>query len=146
MEHKDFSEVQWHGIQRKEFDWHPQIIEESCIGCGLCFVGCGRDVYDFDYEKKKPIVSRPYNCMVGCNTCGMNCLWDAVEFPSLGQLRKIIRKRKVIARAKKTRREKRGKARYHLTLEYYPKNYIKKIYAGHLVYCLMWHKPELYSF
>jgi NAD-dependent dihydropyrimidine dehydrogenase PreA subunit len=101
MEHKDFSQIPWHGIPRKEIDWYPKIIEESCIGCGLCYLTCGRDVYDFDFKNKKPVVARPYNCMVGCNTCGMICNQDAIEFPSLGFLRKIIKANKVVSRARK---------------------------------------------
>lgn len=107
MEHKDLSQNPWHGIERKEIKWYPRPIEENCIGCGLCFVGCARDVYDFDFEKKRPIVARPYNCMVGCNTCGINCLQDALEFPSLGYIRGLIRKRKVLAQAKKELAEKK---------------------------------------
>lgn len=31
-------------------------------------VGCGRMVYRFDYETKKPVVFAPLNCMVACVT------------------------------------------------------------------------------
>jgi Fe-S-cluster-containing dehydrogenase component len=44
----------WHGIQREEIRWNPEVDEELCIGCGMCVTGCGRMVYRFDYEKKKP--------------------------------------------------------------------------------------------
>lgn len=101
MEHKDFSGIPWHGIPRKEIEWYPRVIEENCIGCGLCYLTCGRDVYDFDFERKKPVVFRPYNCMVGCNTCGMICTQDAIEFPSLAYLRGVIKKNKVVAQARK---------------------------------------------
>ena len=58
--------MDWFGIPRKEIDWYPRIDYDRCIGCGLCFLTCGgRVVYDWDFEKMKPIVARPYNCMVG---------------------------------------------------------------------------------
>jgi len=101
MEFKDLSQTPWHGIPRKEIKWYPKTIEENCIGCGLCYLTCGRAVYDFDFERKRPIVARPYNCMVGCSTCGTICTQDAIEFPGLGFIRGLVRKKKPISAAKK---------------------------------------------
>jgi CDP-4-dehydro-6-deoxyglucose reductase len=50
----------WHGIPREEINCHPEVDEDLCIGCGLCVTGCGRMVYRYDYEKKKPVVSAPF--------------------------------------------------------------------------------------
>ena len=87
---RDFSNTSWWGIPRKEIEWYPRIDYERCIGCGLCFLTCsGRVVFDWDFEKMKPVVARPYNCMVGCNTCAKLCPRDAILFPPLGYLRKI---------------------------------------------------------
>jgi len=30
----------WHGVLRKEINWHPRVEDELCIGCGLCVLGC----------------------------------------------------------------------------------------------------------
>ncbi len=49
----------WHGISRETIAWNPTVDEKKCIGCGICVTGCGRKVYGFDYERKKPVVLRP---------------------------------------------------------------------------------------
>jgi CDP-4-dehydro-6-deoxyglucose reductase len=92
----------WHGIPREEIDWHPEVDEELCIGCGLCVTGCGRMVYRFDYEKKKPVVFAPLNCMVACVTCFNTCPQHAISFPSVSTIHKWIKKHKLI---QKTREE-----------------------------------------
>lgn len=42
---KDFSTTQWRGIARKEVPWFPSVDLDKCIGCELCYVTCGREVY-----------------------------------------------------------------------------------------------------
>jgi Fe-S-cluster-containing dehydrogenase component len=73
----------WHGLDRKEITWGPQIDASKCTGCGLCVVTCGekRNVFAYDREKKKAVVLFQENCMVGCNNCAVGCLWDAITFP-----------------------------------------------------------------
>jgi CDP-4-dehydro-6-deoxyglucose reductase len=73
----------WHGIPREQIDWHPTVDEAACIGCGTCITGCGRLVYRFDFERKKPLVVDPLNCMVGCITCANTCPTHAISFPAL---------------------------------------------------------------
>jgi len=90
----------WHGILRENIVWHPTIIAESCVGCGLCVTSCGKNVYSFDYETNKPVVAAPQACMVGCTTCAVLCTQDALEFPSTGYVRQIIRKNKLVTKAK----------------------------------------------
>ena len=90
----------WHGIARDTITWYPAVDEKKCIGCGMCVTGCGRKVYGFDYERKKPVVLRPANCMVACVTCANTCLQDAISFPSVGSVRELIKKEKLLARAK----------------------------------------------
>lgn len=73
----------WHGVPRESIDWHPTVNDDACIGCGTCVTGCGRLVYRFDYERKKPVVVDPLNCMVGCTTCANTCPTHAISFPPL---------------------------------------------------------------
>ena len=94
------SNNQWHGIPRQEINWHPTIIAERCIGCGLCVTSCGRNVYAFNYEANKPVVVAPSMCMVGCTTCATICTRDAIEFPSTGYIRQFIRERKIQRQSK----------------------------------------------
>jgi NAD-dependent dihydropyrimidine dehydrogenase PreA subunit len=90
----------WHGVPREEIKWNPQVISERCIGCGLCVTSCGRGVYSFDYENNKPVVSKPMMCMVGCTTCATICARDAIEFPSTGYVRQLIRDEKILSETK----------------------------------------------
>jgi CDP-4-dehydro-6-deoxyglucose reductase len=73
----------WHGIDREAIEWHPTVHEDVCIGCGTCVTGCSRLVYRFDYERLKPVVADPLNCMVGCTTCANTCPTNAIGFPPL---------------------------------------------------------------
>ena len=97
----------WHGISRETIAWNPTVDEKKCIGCGMCVTGCGRKVYGFDYERQKPVVLRPSNCMVACVTCANTCLQDAISFPPVEGARELIRKEKVLARAMEELKERR---------------------------------------
>jgi len=85
----------WHGIPREEIDWYPTVESELCVGCG-------RRVYKFDYENNVPVVANPLNCLVGCRTCANTCPQHAISFPPMSYLHKLIRKRGVISRNRKT--------------------------------------------
>ena len=87
----------WHGIPREEIVWHPTVDESKCIGCGMCATGCGRGVYGFDYDSKKPVVRNKTNCMVACVTCANTCLKDAISFPPVENIRELILKNKLLA-------------------------------------------------
>lgn len=80
----------WMGLERKKIEWYPQIDEDKCDGCGLCVEGCDREVFDLD-EQNKAVVVNPYNCKVGCTTCGVYCLQDAISFPDREYVRELIR-------------------------------------------------------
>jgi CDP-4-dehydro-6-deoxyglucose reductase len=73
----------WHGVPREKIHWNPTVIEDACIGCGTCATGCSRLVYRFDFERKKPVVVDPLNCMVGCTTCANTCPAHAIAFPPI---------------------------------------------------------------
>lgn len=73
----------WHGVPREQIEWNPTVIEDACIGCGTCVTGCSRLVYRFDFDRKKPVVVDPLNCMVGCTTCANTCPAHAIAFPPI---------------------------------------------------------------
>jgi NAD-dependent dihydropyrimidine dehydrogenase PreA subunit len=99
----------WHGVARADIDWHPTLVADRCVGCGLCVTSCGRGVYAFDYEQNKPVVVAPQMCMVGCTTCATLCTQDALEFPSTGFIRQLIRDRKLMRQAKNLLRSEPAK-------------------------------------
>jgi NAD-dependent dihydropyrimidine dehydrogenase PreA subunit len=96
----------WHGISRENIKWHPTVDESKCIGCGMCVTGCARKVYGFDYDKKKPVVLRPNNCMVACVTCANTCLRDVISFPPVENIREMIRKEKLLVRTMEELKER----------------------------------------
>lgn len=99
----------WHGIPREDVPWYPTVDPETCIGCTLCFATCGREVYDFDYDSHLAVVADPYNCMVGCSTCGTVCPSNAIEFPDRDLVHRIEREHRVIKVARKEAREKKDR-------------------------------------
>lgn len=108
------SNGQWHGVPRAEIQWQPTVIADRCVGCGLCATSCGRGVYAFDYEQNRPVVVAPEMCMVGCTTCATICTQDAIEFPSIGYIRQVIRQKKLLRQSKDVLRANRDK--YDATL------------------------------
>ncbi len=49
----------WKGVERDKINWAPSVDTKKCNGCGLCVTSCGREVFDFDIQLKKAVVSRP---------------------------------------------------------------------------------------
>lgn len=95
----------WHGIPRNEIDWHPVVDEKKCIGCGFCFLTCGKGVYGFDWDRKKAVVVHPENCVVGCQTCANLCPVLAIRFAEEGddprsKVQRLIKERKVLRTVK----------------------------------------------
>jgi CDP-4-dehydro-6-deoxyglucose reductase len=78
----------WHGIPREDIGWHPRLNEDACIGCGMCVTGCARGVFGFDYDRKKPVVQEPLQCLVGCNTCATTCPTHALQLPEPATIRR----------------------------------------------------------
>jgi NAD-dependent dihydropyrimidine dehydrogenase PreA subunit len=98
--------AKWKGVPREEIDWHPTINESKCMGCGMCFTSCGRDVFGFDEAKKKAVVARPLQCLVGCTSCESWCVFQAISFPDKGYVKDVIKKNKILARAKRELEQK----------------------------------------
>jgi NAD-dependent dihydropyrimidine dehydrogenase PreA subunit len=94
----------WHGIPRKEIPWFPTIDEEACIGCQLCFVTCGRDVYEM--QEEHAVAVDPMNCAVGCSTCANICPTNAISFPTLDAVWKLERERQIFRTVKKEAKKK----------------------------------------
>jgi NAD-dependent dihydropyrimidine dehydrogenase PreA subunit/ElaB/YqjD/DUF883 family membrane-anchored ribosome-binding protein len=107
---KDLSQTRWHGIARKEIPWFPAVDADKCIGCDLCYVTCGREVYETTPDKfHKAVVERRYNCMVGCSTCAVVCPTQAISFPSRDLVWKAEREQKIFSTVRKEAAEKRSK-------------------------------------
>lgn len=106
---KDLSNQLWHGIPRKEITWFPTINAEKCIGCELCYISCGREVFEYDELNRKAIVERKYNCMVGCSTCSTVCPTEAINFPGRDLIWKFEKEYKIFKEVRKEGKEKREK-------------------------------------
>lgn len=109
----DFSQSKWHGIPRQDIPWHPTVNADVCIGCELCYVTCGRDVYEIsvlDQGGRKAQVQRPLNCMVGCSTCAVVCPTHAISFPSTDIIWHLEREHKIFEIVRGEAAAKRNKA------------------------------------
>jgi NAD-dependent dihydropyrimidine dehydrogenase PreA subunit len=89
----------WHGIARDEVPWFPTVDAEACIGCQLCYVTCGRAVYEMREAVAVPVAAM--ECMVGCSTCGNVCPTSAISFPNLDVVWKLEREKQIFKSVKK---------------------------------------------
>jgi NAD-dependent dihydropyrimidine dehydrogenase PreA subunit len=71
---------------------HPTIDENKCTGCGLCVETCGdkRNVFGYDPDKRKALLLFPDNCMVGCSSCQVACLFNTITFPDKSYLKSVL--------------------------------------------------------
>jgi len=107
---KDLSQTRWHGIPRQDIPWFPSLDADKCIGCELCYVTCGREVYEITPDPRaKASVELPYNCMVGCSTCAVVCPTQAIVFPSRDIVWQIEREHKIFGLVRREAAEKRTK-------------------------------------
>jgi NAD-dependent dihydropyrimidine dehydrogenase PreA subunit len=95
----------WHGIPREEIPWYPTVDAATCIGCTLCYVTCGRLVYEM--VENKAVAVRPYDCMVGCSTCGTVCPVEAISFPDRDLIWKLEREHRIFKVVRKEAEEKK---------------------------------------
>jgi len=100
----DDTKKTWHGIPRDEIPWLPTVDAEACIGCQLCYVTCGRGVYEM--HEGVAVAVDAMECAVGCSTCGNICPTAAIEFPSLDAVWKLERERQIFKTVKKEARRK----------------------------------------
>ena len=105
----------WHGIPREEIPWFPTVDAEACIGCQLCYVTCGRGVYEM--REGAAVAAEAMECVVGCSTCGNICPTGAISFPKLDSIWKLERERQIFRTVKKEalgkrHREEAQKARH----------------------------------
>lgn len=86
-------EEDWHGIPRRKIPWYSTIDFEKCISCGKCVEYCTLGVYAFEEKdgKKRPVVKKPYNCMVLCAGCDEICPAGAIKHPSKKLTREKIK-------------------------------------------------------
>lgn len=89
----------WHGIPRNEIPWLPTVDTEACIGCQLCYVTCGRGVYEM--HDNAAVAVAPMECAVGCSTCGNVCPTSAISFPALDAVWKLEREKQIFRTVKK---------------------------------------------
>lgn len=97
----------WHGIPRKEIPWFPTVDTDACIGCTLCFLSCGRNVYEM--QDNKSVAVNPFNCMVGCSTCATVCPTQAITFPERDLIWKLEREHKIFSLVRKESLQKMAK-------------------------------------
>ena len=106
--------LKWWGIERRKIKWYPIIDRNKCIGCGICIATCGRDVFEFDFKKKKSKVKNPYNCMVGCDNCSVYCPAEAISFPQKDRrefIQLLLKKYNIVAKAGENIMKERGEGR-----------------------------------
>ena len=89
----------WHGIPREDVPWFPTVEPDACIGCQLCYVTCGRGV--FEMHDGVAVAMAPMECAVGCSTCGNICPTNALSFPTLDAVWRLERERQIFRTVKK---------------------------------------------
>jgi NAD-dependent dihydropyrimidine dehydrogenase PreA subunit len=94
----------WHGIPRLEIPWMPTVDAEACVGCQLCYVTCGRGVYEM--HDGVAVTVDALECAVGCSTCANVCPTGAITFPRLDAVWKLERERQIFRTVKKEAQRK----------------------------------------
>ncbi len=79
-------------VPRERIPWFPTINYDACIHDRECLEFCKNGVFDWDEALGVPIVSHPYNCVVGCDACAKICPAEAISFPPMDEFRVTLRK------------------------------------------------------
>jgi NAD-dependent dihydropyrimidine dehydrogenase PreA subunit len=79
-------------IPREKIPWYPTVDADVCIGDRQCVEFCKNGVFEWDEDRNRPVVMNPFNCVVGCSACANICPVDAIRFPSLQEIRDVIRR------------------------------------------------------
>jgi NAD-dependent dihydropyrimidine dehydrogenase PreA subunit len=108
MTMSDNKPQQWHGIPRDEIPWRPTVMGDACVGCQLCYITCGRNVYEI--EDGVAVAVNPMSCAVGCTTCGNICPTGAITFPPMDAVWKLERERQIFRTVKKEASRKHQRA------------------------------------
>jgi len=74
-------------VPREQIPWYPTIDVEKCTGCRTCYEFCSHGTYEWDEERGMPVVKNPFNCIVGCSSCALQCPGEAIMFPPLSVLK-----------------------------------------------------------
>ena len=98
----------WHGIPREDIQWNPTVDEDGCIGCQLCYVTCGRGVYEM--VDGVAVVEDPLSCAVGCSTCANVCPTGVITFPVMDSVWRLERERQIFRTVKKEAARKHERA------------------------------------
>jgi len=108
--------TKFHGVDRDQIQWNPEINEDKCIGCGICVTSCSRGVYKFDYDNKKSKAVNPNNCMVACQTCANLCPAKAISFAEEDKTRekaqKIVKENNILPKAQEELKNRKGELSY----------------------------------
>jgi formate hydrogenlyase subunit 6/NADH:ubiquinone oxidoreductase subunit I len=108
--------TKFHGVDRDQIQWNPEIDENQCIGCGMCATSCTRSVYKYDYENRKSKVVNPLNCMVACQTCANLCPMGAISFAKnetpRDKAQKVVKDFQLLPKAKEGLEKRKEELKY----------------------------------
>lgn len=79
-------------VPRERIPWFPTVNEHACIGDQECLNFCKSNVFEWNEGTGRPIVAKPFNCVVGCDACAKICPSEAISFPPLEEFKATLRK------------------------------------------------------
>jgi NAD-dependent dihydropyrimidine dehydrogenase PreA subunit len=89
-------------IPREKIPWFPTINYDACTADQECLNFCKNGVFSWEEETARVVVSQPYGCVVGCDSCAQICPVGAITFPDKDGLRATLRRLREEARAQVT--------------------------------------------
>jgi NAD-dependent dihydropyrimidine dehydrogenase PreA subunit len=79
-------------IPREKIPWHPTIDYGLCTADQECLKFCRHDVFAWDENAGRVVVTNPTGCIVGCDACAQICPVGSISFPSEEGLREALRR------------------------------------------------------